>query len=143
MDPRDLNFSSIPKKRSQSARMRAKQRRNLPNSPGQLKKYIRRARYPQNTQTDLQNSKISKTSEKSFKHEKLNARSFTNLNKNLLKHRSYGWDWDSIRYQIERGEFMGVEMVAKRPETHGLRIAQTTMERAKENLNKRPDYKRI
>lgn len=36
---------------------------------------------------------------------------------------------------------MGVEMRAKRPETAGLRINLETMERAKENLNKRPDEK--
>lgn len=36
---------------------------------------------------------------------------------------------------------MGVELRAKRPETTGLRIDNETMERAKENLNKRPDDK--
>jgi hypothetical protein len=46
-----------------------------------------------------------------------------------------------LKYEIERGEKMGVELRAKRPETTGLRIDNETMERAKENLNKRPDDK--
>jgi hypothetical protein len=36
---------------------------------------------------------------------------------------------------------MGVHHLAKRPETMGIRVEQTNMERGRDNLNRRPDYK--
>jgi hypothetical protein len=38
---------------------------------------------------------------------------------------------------------MGVDIGVNRPETHGLRVDQGTMERGKDNLNKRPEYRSI
>ena len=95
-----------------------------PHSPGQLKKYIRNAKYSRPKSAN-----------------RISNRSVTNLNKNKLKHDSFGWN--SLKYGIQRGEFMGVDTVYKRPETQGIRIDSQNMIRARDNLNKRPDHKSI